>query len=224
MNFPSKLTFSLLACLLFIAACGNAAKSGNLMASADPREDLVKAMKALSNAKSYRSKLVITASVGVKGEAKTVMDIEFVAPDRYRAIAESNLGTRGNVKGEFIILGNDTYMKIDSGQWQKTQKDMREGFAQLKSPNIEAIASAEVKFIGNETLDGLPTLVYQHAYKNAPSEAGNSTTKTWVGVNDGLPHKIEVQTKFDYQGQTYITSATTAYYDYNTDIKIEPPL
>lgn len=224
MNFPSKFTLSLFACLLVVAACGNAAKSVNSTASAEPREELIKAMKAFSNLKSYRSKIVNSGSVGARGDVKTVMENEFVAPDRFHSIAESNLGGGGNTKGEMVIIGNDTYMKVEGRQWEKTQKDTREAFAQLKNLNVEALANADVKLIGNETLDGLPMLVYQHTFKNLPSEAAKVTTKTWVGVNDGLPHKTEAQTKVDYQGDTYTVNVTTTYYDFNAEIKIQPPM
>jgi hypothetical protein len=224
MNFPSKFTLTLFACLLLVVACGDAARSVNLTASADPREDLIKAMKALSTTKSFRSKVVSTGSVGDKGGLNSVMEIEFVAPDHYHATMESNLGARGNTKGEMVILGNDTYMKVEGREWEKTQKDTREAFAQLRNLNVEALANADVKFIGNETLDGLPMLFYQHTFKNVPSEAAKVTTKTWVGGNDGLPHKIETQTKVDYQGQAYTINATTTYYDYNAEIKIQPPI
>jgi len=42
--------------------------------------------------------------------------------------------------------------------------------------------------------------------------------KVWIGANDGLPYK------FEYEGNGPVASSMTATYEYDADIKIEPPV
>ena len=85
--------------------------------------------------------------------------------------------------------------------------------------------AADVTFVGSEVLDGAPVLVYQHTL-NVKVDQGvvNNTSKTWVGKSDGLPHRTELESLRIYQGQTLTMKTVTTYYDYNADIKIEPPV
>jgi TonB family protein len=65
-------------------------------------------------------------------------------------------------------------------------------------------------------VDGIPTLAYQHLIR---FNTEPYTMKTWIGVADGLLRRCEFDTT---SGSTKSTAIHT-YYDYNADIKIEPP-
>jgi hypothetical protein len=78
---------------------------------------------------------------------------------------------------------------------------------------------AEIKFVGPDTLGGMPMLVYQYTLDNAGGLTGKSVTKTWVSVADGLPRKSE--SDGEYAGTKTKTVSTVS--DYNADIKIELP-
>ena len=72
-----------------------------------------------------------------------------------------------------------------------------------------------------QTFEGTSDEEAEHAY-NVYKYKG--VAQIWVGVNDGLPHKIEKETETEYrQAETIKARETTTYYDYNTDISIEPP-
>jgi hypothetical protein len=227
MSFPSKLKLPLLAYLLLFVACSNGATSKSLMTSANPHEDLVKAMKKVHSTKSYRMKSAVFTS-GEAGEWKSVEELEFAAPNRWHSIFESNLPTYNNQKIEWIVIDEESYWKVENMQWQKGAKDMSGLFRNTEE--IERITKdADVKFIGKDVLDGIPMLVYHHTFKN-PSDKETKVKltvaegKTWIGFNNGLPHKIEMAGEVNEQGIIIKAKSTITYYDYNTDIKIEPPM
>src|SRR5688572_16194557 len=120
MNLSTKPNVLLLLCLTLVAACGGGATSNSLTANVNPREDLTKAMRAQFDAKSYRAKSVSSSPNG----AKSVTEVDYVAPDRFRVVVESNLFKPGSGQQEMIVLGRETYMKAADGQWQKIQRDM----------------------------------------------------------------------------------------------------
>lgn len=67
-----------------------------------------------------------------------------------------------------------------------------------------------------------PALVYQYKLKEAQ---GQSDCKMWIGKSDGLPHKILQKSASPMPGSSGgKNDRTVNYYDYNVDIKIEPPI
>ncbi|HKP12704.1 MAG TPA: hypothetical protein VJZ91_11355, partial [Blastocatellia bacterium] len=70
-----------------------------------------------------------------------------------------------------------------------------------------------------DTLDGKPMTVYQYTLRNVMGMDITSRSKAWISAADSLPHRIESET--DLKGKT--SKATITYFDYNADIKIEPP-
>ena len=131
-----------------------------MTASADPRADVTKAMRASLAAKSYRSRIVTTSSSG----SNRTMTAEFVAPDRMRMTTEMDMPGRGAVKNETIVIGKETFVKAGDAPWQKNPLGMGDLLAQFRDPKaIDAIAEkAQVKYLGTETLSGAPMLVYQY--------------------------------------------------------------
>jgi len=210
-------------CLSIVAAYGGGVTPVRLTAGADPRENITKATKALLEAKSFRAKMVYSVSTGYKGLAM----LEFAAPDRYHFITESNFFSKDvNVKQEIIALGGETYYRGISGQWQKLQVDVRREISKLRSP-LPAGGMAQVtdvKFIGDEVLNGTRMLVYQYRFDDTSYAEFKGVTKIWVGAKDGLPHRIEANGEAPNQGEAAKANWANTYYDYNVDIKIGPPM
>ena len=234
LNFRS-LAFSSL--LLASAACNSAPSPGGNSAAAPgagggagakpagaavisagdkPLDVITKAMRAQMDAKSYRARINQTAS----NNTESTMLVEYVAPDRYRVVRDAGAGGAGS-ELEHLIVGKDSYMRAGDGPWTKLPVDMGGMISSFKDPKTieELNKGAEVKFIGPDTLDGAPMLVYQYALDNVGGLAGKTVTKTWVAVSDGLPRKSESDGEF--QGIKSNTVFTIS--DYNTDIKIERP-
>jgi hypothetical protein len=230
---PSKAKFLLLCFTVTLAGCGSrstipgssssATKAAPFAASNDPRADVTKAMRASFAARSYRSRIVSESSSG----SNRIMTAEFVAPDRMHMTMELEMPGRGKVKSERIIVGKEAYVKMGDAHWQKDPMGMGDILSQFRDPKlIDAIAEkAAVKYLGTESLNGAPMVVYQHTIKDLLGPGKDGVTKEWIGVSDSLLHQTESESDIDPLGTgKMIHSKTIAtFYDYDADIKIEAP-
>ena len=211
--------------LLAVAACSSlSTRTGKSMtASADPRADVTKAMRASLAAKSYRSRMVTASSSG----SNHTMTAEFVAPDRMRMTMEMDMPGSGAVKRETIIIGKETYVRVGDAPWQKDSMGMGDLISQFRdSKAIDAIAEkAQVKYLGTDTLNGAPMLVYQYTIKDLLGPGKDGVSKIWIGATDSLQHQVESESDVDplNTGKMIHSKVTATFYDYNADIKIETP-
>ena len=240
MNYARRSRVYLLCCLLLAAvACGgsrpNEGNSSNapnapgssapanpVTAGANPRAELTRAMGAQLSAKSYRAQMVTTSSSGMNGTTT----VEFVAPDRFHMTQNTEMPGRGGGKREIIIVGKDTWMKAGDAQWQKFPVDIGGIVAQFRDPKVleELSQSAEIKYLGPDTIDGAPALVYQYTLNDMMGKGSKSNAKTWLGATDSLPRRTESEAEFDFMGKPLKTKTTITYTDYNADIRIAPPM
>lgn len=199
------------------AAGGGARGAAVISANDKPLDVMTKAMRAQLDAKSYRAHVTTSSSGGTGGK----MLIEYVAPDRFRMVSESKVNGK-DYNQEFIIAGNGSYMKAPNGQWVKSPVDASEMIKAFRDPKMldELAKTADVKFVGLDTLDGAPMLVYQYTQTNPMGMKMTNISKTWLSVADGLPRKTE--SEGDFNGQKTKTLVTMS--DYNADIKIESPV
>jgi hypothetical protein len=143
------------------------------------------------------------------------MRIDVVMPDRFHMASDQM---------EIIVAGSTAYLKLPTGKWQKVAGGTDMSFANIKKMQEEFKNSQQVKEIGSDTLDGVPTSVYEFTTKlpkgdKAPPGMPDSyQAKIWVSNADALPRKLE--------GVAPDTGYTTTviYYDYNADITIEAPV
>lgn len=179
---------------------------------------MTKAMRAQLEARSFRAHIASSVSNGPNNK----MVIEYVAPDRYRMLSEGQGGESKNFKQEFIIVGNATFIKAPNGGWVKSPIDAGGMVKAFRDPKMleELAKTADVKYVGVDTLDGAPMLIYEYTQRNPMGMNLKSTAKTWLSVADGLPRKTETEGEFD--GKKTKTLITLS--DYNADIKIESPI
>ena len=226
----------LLCCLLLAgAACSNTRTDnagGNSAAppatstkaaagGVNPRAELSAAVKAQLEAKSFRADMQASTSNGTN----STMVVEYVAPDRFHMTQDAQLPGRGSVKQEFIIVGKDTWLKMGDGAWQKFPVDVGQIVAQFRNPKVldQLAQNADIRFVGTDTLDGTPALVYEYTLTGELAKEIKSTAKTWIGATDNLPRKIETEGELQSMGKPVKTKTTIIYTGYNSDIKIEPP-
>ncbi len=238
MCFQSKLQIAALCgFLLAVTACSSLSKKDvymspsssstptaapTLVASADPRADVVKAMRASLNAKSYRTRRESTSS----SSSNHIITAEFVAPDRMHITMEMDMPGRATVKSEKIYIGKEAYARTGDAPWQKDPMDMGDMLSQMRDPKlIDTITEkGEVKYLGTDTLNGVPMLVYQITIKDLLGPGDITVTKEWIGATDGLPHQTESESDIDLgTGKRIHSKSTATVYDYNADIKIESP-
>ena len=189
------------------AANANAPSGAGGTDSAAATDALTKSINAQMSARSFRARM--DANTDGQEVART---IEYVAPDRFHMTGEDN---------EMIVIGSNAWTRRNGGAWQKLPIDTGQIIASVRDPKmIEQIRqNAEVKLIGPDTLDGMPTTVYQYTLRNVMGTDMTSHSKTWIANADSLPRRVE--TEADIKGKT--SKATITYFDYNADIKIEPP-
>lgn len=189
-------------------ASNNSSTKSPASASADPKQDVIEAARKFIALPSFSAKMEGT------GENELRMQVDYAAPDRFHI---TYLGGTG-AGMEIIIIGKQTYMKA-GGRWNKSPVNMGETLPTLRdSFTEEGLKSlSDVKFAGDETVDGIAALVY--TYKNAtPKGDYPFTSKIWIRKDTGLPMKIEV----DYENETL--KQMKVVYDTETPVSIEPPI
>lgn len=214
--------------LLLIAACtkkDSTGKNGTLpmnpiKASTDPRAELTKSMSAMLAAKSYRVHWTTSSDSG-----NSTMAMEFVAPDRYHILREADLHGRAS-KNETIIVGDDTYMKMGEGAWQKFPMNMNALIAQFRDPKVieEISKSTDVQLIGPDTVNGTPAMVYQYSFSDPQGKGFRTSAKTWIAVTNDLPLKTESEGEVEIMGKNVKSKSTIVYSDFGDPIKIERPM
>ena len=175
-------------------------------AKAAPHDGLVKAFQRATEMQAFRAKLESTT------DGRTSMvQYEFAAPDRYRM---------ANGPTEMIVVGELAYIKT-MGAWQKvaTAGDQMRA---IRSTELAAQVreATNVSFMQSDTLNGEPTVVYNYIATKIGAASGTSNHKTWVSLKDGLPRKSEFLSNFG----GFTSKGVMTWYDYNGNVKIEPPL
>lgn len=186
-----------------------------------PQAVIANAQRSLINQKAYR---VRTTSVVSVGSGQTTTSIrEFVAPDRMHNIEDGR---------EVIIIGKVMYVK-KGGEWQNLGTQMSDMAEKMKqrvqqmSAEEKADATkgltADYKSLGDETLDGIPTTVYEmHGAFDTKVEGVGSIamlTKYWIAKSDGLFRKEESDGE-----EAGMKVRTTRIYEYDPSIRIEAPI
>jgi outer membrane lipoprotein-sorting protein len=213
------LVFVIFAIILGAASCGrisnlvtksdsnsdSATSSNPVTASGNPREDVIKASKKFTEQQSF------LATMDGSGSKDMHMELEYIAPDRYRIKTSAEM--------EAVILGKDTYLKT-GGAWKKFPMNLGDSIAKMRdSLTEEGMKSLkDVEYLGEDAVNGKNALLYK--YKgDTVKEKTVYTSRLWVGKDNGLPLKIEVE----YPAGSILKQMTTIY-DYDTKVTIESPI
>ncbi len=190
-----------------LAATATATKPAatNVPTPANPLSSLQNIFKGWSSVKSFRAKMTTTGLPTGTQE----MTLEVVMPDRFHVTMPQL---------EAILIAKTVYLKIGT-TWQKVAlpQGIDVSAANLQQYGSQLGTNSQVKFVGAEVLDGVPTVVYQYTttIKGPPAQTIN--TKVWIGVADNLPRKVETSPK---AGQT----TTIIFSDFNAPITINAPI
>ena len=173
----------------------------------DPHNSIVAGFQRASEAQSFRAKLETTSN-----GRTSLISYEFAAPDRYRMV---------NGPTEMIVIGDQAYIKT-MGAWQKVATGIGEQMKGIRSAELAAQVreATNVSFVQPDTLNGEPMVVYNYITTTLGAASGTSNNKTWVSLKDGLPRKSEFLSNFG----SFSSKGVMTWYDYNGDVKIEPPL
>ena len=186
------------------ARTGETAPSGDHAPSNDAKADIERLSDRFMSVKSFR------ATMKAEGETPMQTELEFVSPDRYRIKTGSLM--------DVIIIGKTTYMKIGD-KWQRMAGELDSKISDLRSTfNKEGMKwVSDVKYTGDDTVDGKPAYVYIYHAKG-PDKVGENESKLWIAKADGLPIKVEAVYKSGPMKSMKVE------YDYETPVSIEPPI
>jgi len=177
----------------------------------DPREAVIKAVRAQLKAGPYRVKSTTTTDKGTSERTA-----EVILPDRFHITTRS-----GQTQQEFIIIATKTYRKVGD-RWTEIPIDMGSLVGEFVSGLSEEAEKgiSDVKLVGPDVVNGTPTLVYTYNVKVKLNDTElNSAVKMWVSVANGLPLKQEVDGEF-----AGVKSKTVQVIEYDSSIKIEAPI
>jgi len=188
---------------------GGTGGGSGISASSDPKADVVAAARKFIELKSFSAKMEGVGQTEIKSR------VDYVAPDKFHV---TYLG--GNGTGmEMINIGNDSYMKSGGGNWSKMPGSGAKSIPTLRDSFTEEGLKTltDVKFDGDDTVDGKPALVY--SYKNVtPAGDFPFTSKIWIAKGTGLPVKIYVE----YSNG--VLKNMTVNYDTESPVTIEAPI
>ena len=188
---------------------GTGSGGGTATGGSDPKADIIAASRKFIDLQSF------SANMEGMGQTEIRSQVAYLAPDRFHI---KYLGGTG-AGMEMIVIGGDMFMKTaGSNKWSKMPGNGGAAIPNLRDSFTEEGLKTltDVKFEGEETVDGKPALVY--SYKNVTPKGGYPfTSKTYVGKDSGIPMKIVV----DYDNGTLKTMTVT--YDTETPVTIEPP-
>ena len=187
---------------------GGGSGSGSSSGGADPKADIVEASRKFIALKAFSAKMEGIGQTEIKSQ------VDYAAPDRFHV--RYFAGTGAGI--EMIMIGNQSFMK-SGAKWSKMPGDSNASIPTLRdSFNEEGLKTlTDVKFEGEDTVDGKPALVY--TYKNVtPKGDFPFGSKIWVGKSNGLPIKIVV----DYPSGPL--KQMTINYDTESPVTIEPPI
>lgn len=150
----------------------------------NPKDEVAQVMDAFMAAKSYHVEMVSTGAAGM------TMEMDFVAPDRYRM--KTPTATQH-------IIGDTMYMTIN-GRTMKMPLP-KDQIGQYRDPAKFAVnkASMTVEALGSESIDGQSAKKYRvHNTEPMPGES-----LIWVGSN-GYPLQVEATSSAG--GQSMVTT------------------
>jgi len=173
----------------------------------DPKAEIIQASQRIIGLKSLSAHLEGTGQTGMKKDA------EYIAPDRFHTKFRDDTG----VDVEMIMIGNDAYIK-SGDSWNKMAGDtsptptFRNKFTEEVLKTI-----TDVKYDGEETVDGKPAYVYSCKLTTL---VGNFpiAQKIWVDQASGLPVK-----SYEEYSEGVLKTLTTNYYS-DKPVTIEPPV
>ncbi|MGB8647156.1 MAG: hypothetical protein WCF84_18105 [Anaerolineae bacterium] len=184
---------------------------------ANPAANVANALLSLGTVHSFRAHEVLVNSQGTISTT-----FEMISPDRMREISQGP-----GFENQVVVIGKVAYSRTGATPWQKLGAPLSNppsaAFGVLSTtPDLLRFTSMTKDFalVGQETLDGIPTRVYQYTI-TAPDTQTTGVQKLWVNA-DGLPYKLQTESNSGPNGSKVTVTIT---YDYKaTDIQITPPI
>ncbi len=182
---------------------GLALALGASWAAAAPRDELHAAFGQFLAAKSFRA-----SAIDVK-KGTQISQVEFVAPDRYRIVANDRTS---------LIVGDTLYVDLGGSLQPMSVPGVGRMVAQYRNPQLlkEMESGMQVKALGEEKVDGEAARVYAYTV----SQPVKADARAWVSVASGLP--IQVESTGTFMGHTATTRVRYSGFN-DPSIRIDAP-
>ena len=182
--------------------------------SGDARKDVRDALLKLNTAYPYRLTETATANANGQSGPETTRIVEFAAADR------SHMKWTGGPGGdiEAISIGDKHYW-FSNGKWTTGTVPAMLGYRGADFAKKLAEMVKEVKYVGPETVNGMPCSAYTGTFETIMAgQKWTGTAKVWIRAADGLI----LQSDTDFNAASYGGKSHTVY-EYNVNVKVEPP-
>ncbi len=183
----------------------------------NPRAALNATVRAFGQVKTYTATQVINGTQGY-----ITQTVEFVAPGTMHMI-----NWIGGKPDEHVILGNTLYVSTTTG-WKKSQLTLATLLKGMNFAGVTRLIKAapgyvtSAKYIGPDTVNGVPTQVYQYQMRVSVLPI-NATATLWIGA-DHLPYRMDTDMTAKYSGKTITNTTSALLMGYNTPITITVPI
>lgn len=191
----------------------------------DAIDVIANAMQSMMQQKGIRANMITDTGTG-----KTITNtIEMAIPNRVHMKTYNG--------SEIIILRGESgaqsqvFMKNQSGKWSQMPAQFADTMAQIANPFDsswvdelrKSTTTTPIMFAGIDMVDGKPAWVYDFTSttKIGDGNSVSAATKLWVDVSNKLPLKLESVS--DSLVKSAPKAKTTILYEYDPNIKIEPP-
>ena len=196
-------------------------------------EDGLRATRALDSYAAEMEMSVAGSSGGMSLEVPITVAGTFQPPDRSKGKITIDLGGF-KFEFEFVNIGDDAYMTDPgSGMWLKddTGGGEIEFFLIIDSllddsPDDSIELFSNLDYVGVEDLDGIETHHIRASLSDATLEElspvpGEYDIDYWVGINDGLVHKIAIQGDAELSGEGDPDSLLGGFGSGNVEVNID---
>ena len=196
-------------------------------------EDGLRATRALDSYAADMDMSVAGSSGGMSLEVPITVAGTFQPPDRSKGKITIDLGGF-KFEFEFVNIGDDAYMTDPgSGMWLKddTGGGEIEFFLIIDSllddsPDDSIELFSNLDYVGVEDLDGIETHHIRASLSDATLEdlspvPGEYDIDYWVGVDDGLVHKIAIQGDAELSGEGDPDSLLGGFGSGNVEVNID---
>ena len=165
-------------------------------------------------------------STGNSGPGWTKSQIVQVAgPGRQHLVMSDSDSKDG--KMEYVVIEGRVYVKVGAGAWQSAEKNGWNGTqlsGMLASAGIPdelkfGYSPEQLKFVRAETIAGSPVLAYESLLHTIEMER---TIRIWIGANDGMLRRSEMNTRGIGTGASSWQTSTTC--SYGNAPQIEAPI
>ena len=209
-----------------------------LAQSGEPKAEIRKAYENLKQT-SWRLTLVIDGDTADDTQlplSLRTFSYEHAPPDKYRIVSPGMpIAFLGSQNAAFVIIGQKAYVKRGNFDWEpSTEKIQPE--SRISAGNYEQLLRANFRLTGTDVLNNLKANVYFHEETETMSDDDNSRPSTkkavqlkrtvtyWIGQTNGLLLKFELKDMEDKNGVFQLTQSITESYEYDKNIRIEPPI